>query len=160
MFSCWSTVVRGLQLKTQSQRNWTYMWYMWKPCIYLGFFGLPVVCQICEFHEWMAWCCLYLRFFEILKENNDVLLMHFWNYIILMHFRCSFIGFWCTLDVVSKVHQKCIMFFRVLQIFLQKFAEMLKKHYALLMHWWCAFETTSKVHQNPMKLNQKCIQMM
>ena len=150
MFSCWSTVVRGLQLKTQSQRNWTYMWYMWKPCIYLGFFGLPVVCQICEFHEWMAWCCLYLRFFEILKENNDVLL-HFWNYIILMHFRCSFIGFWCTFDVVSKVHQKCIKSASCFSEFCRFFLKNLLKCSKNIMHFWCTDDALLKLHQKCIK---------
>ena len=151
MFSCWSTVVRGLQLKTQSQRNWTYMWYMWKPCIYLGFFGLPVVCQICECHEWMAWCCLYLRFFEILKENNDVLLMHFWNYIILMHFRCSFIGFWCTFDVVSKVHQKRIKSASCFSEFCRFFLKILLKCSKNIMHFWCTDDALLKLHQKCIK---------
>ena len=151
MFSCWSTVVRGLQLKTQSQRNWTYMWYMWKPCIYLGFFGLPVVCQICECNEWMAWCCLYLRFFEILKENNDVLLMHFWNYIILMHFRCSFIGFWCTFDVVSKVHQKRIKSASCFSEFCRFFFKNLLKCSKNIMHFWCTDDALLKLHQKCIK---------
>jgi hypothetical protein len=160
MFSCWSTVVREVCNSRPKAKETEHTCGTCETLHLLGFFW--TTCGMSGL--WMPWVDGMMLFvskiFEILKENNDVLLMHFWDYIILIHFRCSFIGFWCTFDVVSKVHQKCIMFFRVLQIFLENFAEMLRKHYALLMHWWCAFETTSKVHQNPMKLNQKCIQMM
>ena len=40
---------------------------------------------------------------KILKKH-DAVLMQFWNYIILMHFWCSIKGFWCTFDVVSKLN--------------------------------------------------------
>ena len=47
------------------------------------------------------------KYVEMYKKY-DALLMQFWNYIILMHFWCSFKGFWCTFDAVSKLHQNCI----------------------------------------------------
>ena len=81
-----------------------------------------------------------------MSKNSDAHLMQFWNYIILVHFWCSFKGFWCTFDVVSKLHQNCFKsascFLRIFSIFLEKCRN--------VKNIWCTFDvvskTTSKVH--------------
>ena len=78
-----------------------------------------------------------------MSKNDDALLMHFWNYIIWMHFWFSFIGVWCTFDVVSKAHHQCRMFF-------EHFSKIFKKNLQNsenMMHFWCAFDALLKLHQ-------------
>ena len=87
----------------------------------------------------------------------DAVLMQFWNYIILMHFWCSFKGFWCTFDVVSKLHQNCIKsascFLRIFSKILGRICRNVQKiwctldavlmqfwNYIILMHFWCSFK--------------------
>ena len=68
-----------------------------------------------------------------MSKNDDALLMHFWNYIIWMHFWFSFIGFWCSFKSASKVHH----------VF-EHFSKILKKN-----------QQNSEKHDS--KVHQKCI---
>ena len=100
----------------------------------------------------MIWLLGYVLIKKIhveMSKNDDALLMHFWNYIIWMHFWFSFIGFWCTFDVVSKVHQKCIMFLSISAKFWRKISKTLKN-----MIQKC-IKSASKVHHCfPLKLKK------
>ena len=93
-----------------------------------------------------TWACTHLKKNTCRNVQKwwctfDALLMRFWNYIIL-HFWFSFKGFWCTFDVVSKVHHQCIKSascFWAFQHVFRKICKTLKN----MMHFWCTFETTS-----------------
>ena len=76
-------------------------------CVF--FFWLPVVCQMLQCHDWMAWCYPVSpkKNLKMFKEK----VVHFWCSFgaVLVHFwTCTKIApKWCTFKSAPKVHQKC-----------------------------------------------------
>ena len=108
-------------------------------------------------------CIIFFGHFYIFPKKmlkiltkHDALLIQFWNYIKSASKPFDTTSKVHQNDVVSKLHQKCIIFFGHFYIFSKKMLKIIKKHDALLMQFWnyiksaskwCSFKTASKLHQ-------------
>ena len=85
----WPAVVRGLQLRNQCKRKWTYRWEIWNLASTVSsFFG----------YLW------YVRCFNAMTGWLGVILFPQKN---LKMFKEKVVHFWCSFGALLKVHQKC-----------------------------------------------------